>query len=110
MYSPKYTITNRILKNIGIIEACREVINHAPLVPAWEAKFREEAIVRTVHHGTHIEGNELSLSQAARVVEGKEVLARERDVQEVINYRNVLKYIDELREKDNDLKITETVV
>lgn len=110
MYSPRYTISNRILKNIGIIEACREVIKNAPLVPAWEAKFREEAIVRTVHHGTHIEGNELSLSQAVRVMEGKEVLARERDIQEVINYRNVLSYIDDLREKDEEVKIGESVI
>lgn len=110
MYSPKYTITNKILKNIGLIEACREVIQNAPLVPAWEAKFREEAVIRTVHHGTHIEGNELSFSQAVRVMEGKEVLARERDIQEVINYRNVLKYIDELREKDENLRVTENIV
>lgn len=110
MYSPKFTISNRILKNIGLIEACREVIQSAPLVPAWEAKFREEAIVRTVHHGTHIEGNELSLSQAVRVMEGQEVLAKERDIQEVINYRNVLRYIDQLREKDHELKFTEGVI
>lgn len=110
MYSPKFTISNKILKNIGLIEASREVIQNAPLVPAWEAKFREEAIIRTIHHGTHIEGNELSFSQAVRVMEGKEVLARERDVQEVINYRNVLKYIDELREKDEELRVTEGIV
>ena len=110
MYSPKYAITNNILKNIGLIEACREVIQNAPLVPAWDAKFREEAIVRTVHHGTHIEGNELSFAQAARVIEGKEVLARERDIQEVINYRNVLRYIDELRGKDAELRVTESVI
>lgn len=110
MYSPKYTITNKILKNIGLIEACREVIQNAPLVPAWEAKFREEAIIRTVHHGTHIEGNELSLAQAARVMEGREVLARERDIQEVINYRNVLKYLDGLKEKDHELRISENIV
>ncbi len=96
MFTPKFNITNSILKNIGIIEACREVITNAPLVPAWEAKFREEAIIRTVHHGTHIEGNELNFSEAARVLQGQQVLARDRDVQEVINYRNVIKFIDEM--------------
>lgn len=95
MFEPKFTITNKILKNVGVIEACKEVIENAPLVPAWEAKFREEAVVRTVHHGTHIEGNELSLAQAQRVIEGERVVAKERDVQEVINYRNVIRYIDE---------------
>ncbi len=94
MFIPKYTITNRILKDIGIVEASREIIMNAPLVPAWEAKFRKEAIERTIHHGTHLEGNQLSPEEVKDVLEGEEVIARERDVQEVINYRNVLKFID----------------
>ncbi len=96
MYLPKFQITNDILGNIGIIEACREVIVNAPIVPAWEKQFVEEAVVKTVHYGTAIEGNALSLDQAREVLEGKEVVARERDVQEVLNYREVLKYIDRL--------------
>lgn len=110
MYQPKFTITNKILQNIGIIEACREVVQNAPLVPAWEKKFREEAIIRTVHHGTHIEGNELNFSQAARVIEGQTVVARQRDIQEVLNYRNVLDDLEELRTKDVEPKLTEAVV
>lgn len=94
MYSPKFTITNKILKNIGTFEAAREVIINAPLVPAWEAKFREEAIIRTVHHGTHIEGNNLNYTEAAKVVAGQEVVGRERDIQEILNYRKVLEFID----------------
>jgi len=94
MYSPNFTINNKILKNIGIIEAAREVIINAPLVPAWEKKFRDEAILRTVHYGTHIEGNELNISEAAQVLEGRQIVGRERDIQEVINYRRVLDFID----------------
>ncbi len=67
---------------------------NAPLVPAWEAKFRKEAIERTVHHGTHLEGNPLSPEEVRDVLEGQEVIARDRDVQEIINYRNVLKLIE----------------
>ncbi|OGD98395.1 hypothetical protein A3B54_03590 [Candidatus Curtissbacteria bacterium RIFCSPLOWO2_01_FULL_42_50] len=94
MYRPNFTITNKILKDIGRIEAAREIIENAPLVPAYEAKFRQEAIIRTVHHGTHIEGNRLDTGEVAAVLEGREIDARDRDVQEIINYRNVLKYID----------------
>lgn len=94
MFVPKYTITNKILKNIGIIDASREVILNSPLIPAWEAKFRKEALERTVHHGTRLEGNRLSFEEAQQVLDGREVVARERDIQEVINYRNVLKFID----------------
>lgn len=112
MFDPKYTITNQILKNVGTIEVAREIIDEAPLVPAWEAKFKEDAVVRTVHFGTHVEGNDLTLQEAEKLVRtdpGRDesasdvakragVMARDRDVQEVINYRNVLKYIDQLVE------------
>lgn len=111
MYSPKFSITNKILKNIGIIEAAREVIINAPLVPAYEKKFREEAIVRTVHHGTHIEGNELNISEAANVLKGQQVVGRDRDIQEVINYRNVINFLDYVATGEvSKGKITEEVV
>lgn len=97
MYTPKFTINNAILKNIGIIEAAREVIDHAPLLPYYEKEFQKDAMVRSVHHGTHIEGNELNLDQAERVIAGQEVVARQRDIQEVINYRRVTEYLGELK-------------
>jgi Fic family protein len=96
MYSPKFTITNDILANIGLIEAAREVVKNAPLIPVYEARFVKEAILRSVHHGTHLEGNPLSLNEAKKVIEGENLIAGKRDVQEVINYRNVLKFIDGL--------------
>lgn len=107
MYEPTYTITQTILKNIGMIEGSREVIEHAALVPAWEAQFRKDALQRTVHHGTHLEGNELSKEQADRLVAVEAtmpetaavaagIVARDRDIQEVINYRKVMEWIDQL--------------
>ena len=109
MFNPKFSITNKILKNIGIIEACREVINHAPLLPYYEREFQKDALVRSVHYGTHIEGNELNLNQAEKVIDGKEVLARDRDIQEVINYRKVMEYIDHLSSNES-LQIDEKLI
>lgn len=106
MFTPNFTITNNLLTYIARIEAAKAMIDHAALVPAWEAKFRDEALTRTVHYGTKIEGNDLTKEQAQQVVrlEGamdsravmKEtgLIARERDIQEVINYRNVIRWID----------------
>ena len=100
MYKPKLTITNKILKSIGLIEASREVIENAPLVPYYEKQFATDALARTIHHGTHIEGVGLdTLDQVKRVLEGEKIIAHERDVQEVINYRNVMKLLDDLSEK-----------
>ena len=102
MFEPKFYITNQILKSIGIIEAAREVIDHAPLLPYYEKEFRKEALVRSVHYGTHIEGNELNIDQAEKVLDGEDVLARDRDIQEVINYRMVMDYIEV---KSSELKV-----
>lgn len=106
MFAPNYKITNNLLKYIGRIEACKEVIANAPLVPAWEAKFRDDARVRTIHHGTHLEGNDLTKEQAQLLLhvtgtdpetvgEQAGVVAKERDIQEIINYRNVMAWIDD---------------
>jgi len=109
MYVPVYTISNKILLNVGQIDASKEVIENAPLVPHFEKKFKSEAMVKTVHHGTHIEGNDLTFIQTKKVLEGEEVFGRDRDIQEVINYRNVMVLLDELKDKRgkyelNDLK------
>lgn len=69
---------------------------NSPLVPVWEAKFRKEAEARTIHHGTHLEGNPLTEEEVQDVLSGEEVVARDRDIQEILNYRNVLKFIDEI--------------
>jgi Fic family protein len=99
MYEPEFTVTQDILKNIGRIEAAKEVIENAPLVPIYEARFVSDALTRTVHHSTHLEGNDLTLQEAKKIIEGENIVARTRDIQEVINYRSVLKYLDGL-EKD----------
>lgn len=107
MYTPHFSITNNLLTYISRIEAAKAMIENAPLVPAWEAKFRDDALARTVHFGTKIEGNDLTKEQAQQVVrlesyiDSQEVaqktgiVARERDIQEVINYRNVIMWIDQ---------------
>ena len=78
------------------------MIDSAPIIPAWEKTFQEEAVIRTVHYGTHLEGNDLTLGQAKIVYDhvDKEnnifkspkviadetgVVARDRDIQEIIN-------------------------
>lgn len=91
-----------MLKNIGEIEASKEIIETAPLVPAFEKQFESDAVVRTVHHGTHIEGHDLSLSQTKKILEGENVVARARDIQEVINYRKVVNLLDDLAGKRGD--------
>src|SRR5262249_52019758 len=106
MYQPNFTITANLLTYISKIEAANAIIENAPLVPAWEAKFRDDALARTVHFGTKIEGNDLTQEQAEQILrldtttnahvaaERAGIIARDRDIQEVINYRNAMMWID----------------
>src|SRR3990170_5612326 len=109
MFTPNFTITNKILNNISKIEAAEEVIRHSPLLPLWEKEFREDAIVRSAYHGTHIEGNALQKADAKDILEGRDVVGRPRDIQEIINYRKVIEYIDEEAVKKIE-KITEQII
>ncbi len=109
MFQPSFTITNKILNSIAKIEAAEETIRHAPLLPLWEKQFQEDAVVRSVYHGTHIEGNLLHKDDAKNLLLGKDVLGRPRDIQEVINYRKVVDFIDDEAKKHID-KITEQLI
>ncbi len=106
MFQPNFTISNNLVMYLSRIEAARALIENSPLVPSWEMKFRNEALQRTVHFGTKIEGNDLTREQASQVVmiddsnlrsisEKAGIVARDRDIQEVINYRNVSWWIDQ---------------
>lgn len=96
MFSPIFTINNQILKNIAGVEAAKAIIDEAPLIPAYEKQFQQDAVIRTVHYGTRIEGNDLTFQEVAQIVEGQKIVAADRDIQEVINYRNVVSYLEEL--------------
>ncbi|HVZ59013.1 MAG TPA: Fic family protein [Patescibacteria group bacterium] len=110
MYSPRYTITTKMLKYIGLIEGSKQFIDHAPLLPYYEKKFRDDAMLRAAHYGTHLEGNELNLAQAEKVLQGQDVVARERDVQEVINYRRAMEFISNLHTGKQKEKVDEKLL
>ncbi len=119
MFQPRFSITSNLLTYISRIESAKAVIEMSPLVPAWDSKFREDALARTVHYGTKIEGNDLTEAQAQAVVrmpdatntaeiqEKTGIIARERDIQEVLNYRNVIYWIDKQKSPDFKQLITE---
>ena len=98
-FSPKYTITEKILNNLTAIAAAREVIEQAHLVPKWEAKLRRQALMRNTHSSTAIEGNKLTLEQVEALAAGKDIAATKKDKMEVLNYLEALERIPELAEK-----------
>ena len=106
-YEPKYTITHEILNNISRIESSRAIIVNSPLIPAWERRFQKEALFRAVHYSTHIENNPLLYKEVSLIMHGKLKSddVRVRDYKEVVNYREVLKYLDKEIARKGKLKL-----
>jgi Fic family protein len=99
MFKPNFRYTHKIVNNLSKIAAARELILNAPLVPKWEVSLRREAIIRSAHSSTAIEGNRLSLEQVSDLAYGREVMATRRDRQEVLNYLEALAKLPEFAEK-----------
>lgn len=96
MFKPNYRYTDKMVADLTQIAAGRELILHSPFIPKWEGSLRREAIIRSAHSSTAIEGNRLSLEQVGDLSEGREIMAARKDKQEVLNYLASLEKIDTL--------------
>lgn len=96
MFNPNFRYTHRIVGSLARISAAREVILASPLVPKWELALRREALIHSAHSSTEIEGNQLTLEQVSDLAQGREVMARRKDKQEVLNYLKALEDLERL--------------
>ena len=96
MFKPKFHYTDKMVRDLTHISAARELILNSPFIPKWEVSLRREAIIRSAHSSTAIEGNRLSLEQVSDLAHGREIMATRKDKQEVLNYLKVLESIDKL--------------
>ena len=94
MFKPLFTYTDKIVASLTKIAACREVILNSPLIPRWEVTLRKEAIIRSAHSSTSIEGNNLSLEQVSALADGRKIMAKRKDREEVLNYISVLEKLE----------------
>lgn len=104
MFKPNFHYTHSIVNNLTLISAARELILNSPLIPKWGLALRREAIIRSAHSSTSIEGNRLSLEQVSDLAHGRKVMATRKDKQEVLNY---LKALEDIEKLTNGKKITE---
>jgi len=92
---------------ISIAES-REVIKRAKILPKQELKLRRQALIRMTHSSTAIEGNKLNINEVEALLARKQIDAPQREIYEVQNYLNVLKYIGKIG--DEKQSITEKVL
>lgn len=84
---PRYTFTMAIVRDLMAIEAARQAVRLTLLPPPVAERLRQTARLRSTHYSTRIEGNRLTLAEAAQaVLEGRRFPDRARDTLEVQNY------------------------
>src|SRR3990167_9409659 len=96
MFYPKYQISDLTLKFLTQISEYRTIIVNAKLIPKWELNLRKEALLRSTHASTSIEGNSLSLEEVTDLMIGRDVTALVKDKQEVLNYFRSLEELNSL--------------
>ncbi|MBI2459154.1 MAG: hypothetical protein HYV53_01205 [Parcubacteria group bacterium] len=96
MYNPKYNLNNKILSNLTAIAEAKGIIDRAKILPQQELRLRRQAVIRMTHHSTEIEGNRLNMGQVEALYAKKKIDAPDRDIYEVKNYLNALKYIEKV--------------
>lgn len=98
MLKPKITITNKISNSLLEIERARGFLDAVKLKDDWIKEMQSEALILEAHHSTHIEGTQLTLQQALRILTGKPVKGiRPDDRQELLNYKDAMDFVDGLK-------------
>ena len=94
--TPKFTITNAITAGLTRIERARGVLGGATLSEDWGRAMGKRAMGLEAHHTTHIEGTQLTLDQAERLMKGESVPeADPDDARELLNYRRAFEFVSE---------------
>jgi len=107
MFKPVFNYTDHIVKNLTFIAESKAIITNSPLIPEWEVSLRKDAIIRSAHSSTAIEGNPLTLKEVSDLAQGRKVMARRKDQLEVLNYFEALDKIPDFASRNpftlNDL-------
>lgn len=95
VFSPKFTISNKIADALFKIERCRGFLQAANLSQKWVSKMQAKALILEAHSTTHIEGTQLNLAQAEKILEGESVEANRDDIQELLNYKKAFEFVSQ---------------
>src|SRR5665647_1301224 len=96
MFEPKFNITNKINNSLLEIERARGFLEAAKLKEDWIKRMQSEALMLEAHHSTHIEGTQLTLSQAQRILRGVSVSGViPDDRMEILNYKEAINFVSE---------------
>lgn len=98
MFEPKFTYTDKIVNYIAEIASAKEVIRNAKIIPLYDAKLKQDALIRSSHYSTSIEGNPLNLDEVETLIKNNQEPTTKAE-QEVLNYFNVLNHLGQYSDK-----------
>ena len=104
MFNPNFSYTTKIVNNLVEIQSIKDFITNSPLILETEVSLKRDALLRSAHHSTAIEGNPLTLNQVETLFKSTLINSQKKAEQEVLNYLKVLENLDKYLEKG---KITE---
>ena len=94
MFHPNFIYTQNMVNDLLKINSIRNFIVNAHLLVEMEVSFKREALLKSAHYSTAIEGNPLTLNEVDKLARGLKVSSDENAQQGVLNYLNVLKKLD----------------
>lgn len=110
MFTPYFTITPKITKDIELIGQIFGYFRAVTLPLDYRKELITKVTAETVHASTAIEGNTLTEKQVQEVLAGKEIHAEDQDIKEIINYNSALDYIEKIVKDTKELVITEGLI
>lgn len=94
MFKPRFSITNKISNNLTHIERVRGFLEATKLKEDWLTQMRSQALIAETHYSTHIEGTQLTLEQARKILTGRKVSGvRADDRKELLNYKEAMEFV-----------------
>ncbi|MFH1561117.1 MAG: Fic family protein [Patescibacteria group bacterium] len=99
IYQPQFHYTDYLTFLLSEINALRQAIEQAPLIPQWEVKLRREALLESVQASTSIEGNSLDLNEVSQVLLNQKSIGTRHEQKEVQNYFQTLLRLEKLKSK-----------
>ena len=107
MFQPNFNYTTKMVNEMIEIQSINDFILHSQLILETEVSLKRDAVLKSAHHSTAIEGNPLNMDQVEAIFKTMEKTAQKKADQEVLNYLNVLQNLENYLENG---KITENTI
>ena len=98
MFTPRYTITDRLLANIKRVNLLVNELNNRRFPHVVLVELEKTARAVSTYASTSIEGNPLPLTEVKKILKSKPVHTRDSE-KEVLNYNQALQDLNEKLEK-----------